>query len=361
LSIDYLQYYLGEIDDYTICCQIINFCATYDINPKYIDFLCSHILPQQEINMVTSGTTTGFRNSYKFSNSIIIPYIENQVKYPHGKNYCINFNNFLNHPHFNFYFVDNDPKYSYSISFSTLDKKQIVEIISILKKLLFEHEKMTIWSSDKNNLMFLLFDHIFVDFLIENKNQINIINTGISSFFKKQKLINCGFHINDNMIDWYSGLNFYTCKYNKKHILPIFYAENNTSTNLLNLSLRGRMIPKGDIFEYKSLGTCECGKNHYDIFFMPHYKTMPQVDGQYFYDMEICELLEGEYYNLQFIQVGNKDLEIHYTGDLLDYDKQIIEDRCKMFDKIIYNTNSVFSINHKQPPFHKIYYQKKFL
>ena len=77
--------------------------------------------------------------------------------------------------------------------------------------------------------------------------------------------------------------------------------------------------------------------------------------------MEICELLEGKYYNLQFIQVGNKDLEIHYTGNLIDYDRQVLEDRCKMFDKIIYKENSVFSINHKQPPFHKINYSKKFL
>lgn len=351
----YFQYYNNIIDRY---CFIGKLASSNELgNSNLFIYLISHRIKEFDEGIFsTSGTTNGNRQQYKFGDLKVIYPIELLCKYPHGKNYIVqlyfNSTNFFTSKvadkterHFNHYITSSDP----------------IKVIDDLLNLLSQKDKIQIWTSDKNNLMFLLSDNYFVDFLLQNKERISIINTGISPFFKKKKLLENGFHINDNMIDWYSGLNFYTCKYNKKHILPIFYAEENKSTNLLNLSLRGRMVPKGDYFYYSPLGYCECGKTHYDLKFIPHIKTTPIVDGEYFYDMEIPELIEGSYYNLQFVQIDEKTLDIYYTGNLTDCDRQIIEERTKMFQFKNYKPNSVFSINHKQPPFHKIYYQKQFL
>lgn len=353
----FLEYYEGKIDDFEICKAINVFSEQHFLDSSFQCALSNNYSFSHEVDMVTSGTTTGYRTIYKYSNVQTIGLIEKECKYPHGKNYSILFSNFLNRP--NFIISEyHENRHTHCISYSELSRENILKITEKISSL---SNHVAIWTSDKNNLMFLLSDNYFVDFLLQNKERISIINTGISPFFKKKKLLENGFHINDNMIDWYSGLNFYTCKYNKKHILPIFYAEENKSTNLLNLSLRGRMVPKSDYFDYSPLGYCECGKTHYDLKFIPHIKTTPIVDGEYFYDMEIPELLEGSYYNLQFVQIDEKTLDIYYTGNLIDYDRQIIEERTKMFQFKNYKPNSVFSINHKQPPFHKIYYQKQFL
>lgn len=288
--------------------------------------------------------------------------IEYECKYPHGKGFIIQLSLDRSgktrlssrgttgpEPHFNHYLV-----------FSDLSESKIDFIISDLSCFLKDHDHITLWNSDQNNLMYLASDNKFCHFMIENSKRINLINTGITAFFKKNRLIEAGVHINDNMIDWYSGLNFYTCRHNNKHVLPMFFMNDRVSTNLLNLSRRGEMVIKSDHFEIEPILACQCGKRAYNLSFIPHIRVTPTIDNLTFYRPDLAEMLIGSYCNMQFIQTAEKDLEIHYTGKLIDYDRELLLYHTKPFN-VIFKSNSVFNVNHKQPVFHRVRANRHFM
>jgi len=104
------------------------------------------------------------------------------------------------------------------------------------------------------------------------------------------------FQINDQMIDWKTGLNFYTCKFGKKHFLPIFHIIENKISNLLNLYFDSEVCT--DYF--KIIGErrkCSCGKFYYLFDFKSHYKNYLDID------RNIINKLQSRYLGLQFIQI----------------------------------------------------------
>lgn len=74
-----------------------------------------------------------------------------------------------------------------------------------------------------------------IEMLSRNQDKIqSIINTDFDMFLRKKNLPKIP--LNDQMIDWSSGGNFYTCHYGVRHWLPLFSIHDGKYNNLLNLS-----------------------------------------------------------------------------------------------------------------------------
>lgn len=146
----------------------------------------------------------------------------------------------------------------------------------------------------------------FQDFLI--KKNVTVISTDHSSLLKKKRLINNGVHVNDCMVDYSTGQNFYTCNYNHRHILPIFNYTQKSSVNLLNLFKNNFVKQSGDIFKVGKEYRCDCGHKANKLEFIPHAKYVHHLFGL---KEQISEKLKGNYLNLQIIQTDGK-LICHY-------------------------------------------------
>jgi hypothetical protein len=153
-------------------------------------------------------------------------------------------------------------------------------------------------------LLYLLRDPDFLKL-----THLSISSTSYEPFFPRPT----GFYINDNMVDWKTGLNFYHCPYQVRHFLPIFaVGDDNYVYNLLNLS--GERFPADDIFK---IGTeikhCLCGRNYLDVEFFPHYMYAIVSKLGYFYDLQLPDQLVDQYKNLQFIKNGNQ-IDVLYVN-----------------------------------------------
>lgn len=164
---------------------------------------------------------------------------------------------------------------------------------------------------------------------------------------------------NDQMVDWRSGLNFYTCEKGNKHVLQIYIEKEGLTRNLLNVA--SNWVPKSDKFEIKNYFLCPCGKLAANLEFIPHYQNMI-IDrhGEYFYEPDIVKQLKGTYKTLQFYQdpadsrifvafvsqsgkLHSKDSE--YIGDLLS---------TRGFDFSLLPYRAIRSGDQKYPTFWRI-------
>lgn len=128
----------------------------------------------------------------------------------------------------------------------------------------------------------------------------SIVSYNWEPFYRKRDLKDT-IHINDQMIDWRSGLNFYTCTAYRKHILPTFYRKGGFIRNTVNLL--GTSLPEADLFKINNFERCPCGRVACNFEFIPHLSNTIQGEyGEIFYDPDFIEQLEGEYLNLQFFQ-----------------------------------------------------------
>jgi hypothetical protein len=122
----FLEYYEGKIDDFEICKAINVFSEQHFLDSSFQCALSNNYSFSHEVDMVTSGTTTGYRTIYKYSNVQTIGLIEKECKYPHGKNYSILFSNFLNRP--NFIISEyHENRHTHCISYSELSRENILK------------------------------------------------------------------------------------------------------------------------------------------------------------------------------------------------------------------------------------------
>jgi hypothetical protein len=95
----------------------------------------------------------------------------------------------------------------------------------------------------------------------------------------------------DQMVDWSTGLNFYTCDFGHKHILPMFHEGN----NLLNLrQMEFREVD--DLLEIGKALKCACGRRRYDFEFRSHAGSWTE------FGRGLLDQLAGVYWNLQFLE-----------------------------------------------------------
>lgn len=167
--------------------------------------------------------------------------------------------------------------------------------------------------------------HAVREALINNKCIIN--TTGWSAFYKRNELLNNNVHINDNMVNWNSMANYYTCQYNRHHFLPTFYISNNSIINLLNIS--GLYSDMDDYYKVDDTPKmCRCGRTYHSITYIPHYKysIISNSTSTVIRDITIIERLESKLSNLQFVQESADQINVLYEGELTVHDKKYIQD-----------------------------------
>lgn len=157
-----------------------------------------------------------------------------------------------------------------------------------------------------HNLMYPTTHSKQAEWLYKNKHMIySLVNMNWEPFYKKNFLTNTYF--NDQMIDWKTGVNFYTCKEGSKHILPLWVEKDGKHVNLLNLKFLHTNI--SDQFNIKGFENCKCGKKKCNFDFIPHYKhSIRNKHGEYFYKPNLIESLKGCYHKLQFLQNPQTDV-----------------------------------------------------
>lgn len=155
-----------------------------------------------------------------------------------------------------------------------------------------------------NLYFYLVKSKVFQDFCGAGRIG-TIVTTGEPAIFDKSLLKKTNVFVNDTMINWKSGLNFYTCLANKKHFFPLFYWKGTRYYNLLNLWDR-RGIEIDDLFQAKKEAViCDCGKPRIEFNFIPHYRNYPKTINCKKLQ-EIIESAEEHYFNYQFVEINDR-------------------------------------------------------
>ncbi len=183
------------------------------------------------------------------------------------------------------------------------------------------------------------------EFLDAVKGSIKgFINTDGPAFINTT--LSQNFTFNDQMINWKSGVNFFTCSHNRKHFLPIFAARNGGYYNLLNL--KRFWIPVDDLFEVQGFEDCACGKPAPILNFIPHVSNF--ID--YRQVMGMANHLNSKFRWIQIVQ--HKDIKVMYETSLgTDITPEDVATIKKLGD-VSFHKGDYLQIGNKFPSFWKI-------
>lgn len=232
--------------------------------------------------------------------------------------------------------------YSYLTHINTHDIDQTIDAFKAIPE-----DRLAIWAQPCFWLYCNSFKK-FQDYLIKSK--ITIVSSDYTSFFKKKRLLSNDVHVNDCMIDYSTGANFYTCKYGGTHIMPIYCYSNKSSFNLFNLYKNNYLKSSGDKFKIHQTAKCKCGITAYVIDFAPHEKYLNR-----FYNIknEISESLRGNYFTFQIVNHGAK-LSCFYSSinSMPPEDEAYIRDHLNVVN--IYKDAKIYTsaTNNKLEPFY---------
>jgi hypothetical protein len=169
--------------------------------------------------------------------------------------------------------------------------------------------------------------------------------------------------VNDNMVDWTSGCNFWTCPNGTKHFLPIFAIQEGKIKNLLNFA--SPIEQCSDLFQINNKPTfCSCGRTYLPFNFIPHVNTaIRKPDNTILYDPFLANQLTSQYRNFQIIQKQNKINILYITHDHgPTQDKELITKYLSNhgFENLEFFQNSYFITGgaHKLATFYKDIFQK---
>lgn len=197
------------------------------------------------------------------------------------------------------------------------------------------------------NWLYLLSEPNFRNFL--ESSSASGMSTNWEGFYRNPP---ANFHLNDNMVNWTTGMNFYTCPYGTRHYLPTFVVTVDGIVNLLNLA-GPAILPVDDAMDI-SPNTCECqcGRTYRPFTFIPHInQCIRSATGEPIYDLQLANQLKSKYLNLQFIQ---EDQTIHVLYITTDH-PQDMPFLTEYFDKhglrVEFIPNKYYILNSKLPVF----------
>jgi hypothetical protein len=199
-----------------------------------------------------------------------------------------------------------------------------------------------------NNWLYLFSNNKFVNFLCRSR-LTSALSTCWELICKDPPF---GIHLNDNMVNWSTCMNFYTCSHRTKHFLPTFVPTKFGIINLLNLS-QPAMWPLDDLMVIRHpVLVCPCGAAYQHFRFTPHVThTIRSSSGQIVHPQELAKQLMSCYINLQFVQLGQTvDVLFIVDGDMLD--TSIISEYFATYGlKTNFLRNKYFKIVSKLPVF----------
>ena len=154
------------------------------------------------------------------------------------------------------------------------------------------------------------------------------------------------------MIDWKSGINFYTCKSNQKHLLPTFFIRENKYKNIINLT--DYTSKKEDYIKVNSnVIKCECGRERCVFEFTPHYKNF--LDGfDYNELMDLRNKLISKFRWIQFVQI-KKIIYVYYEINInSNFENEDIDIINQIFKGPVFLKGEFFKVGYKMPAFWKV-------
>jgi hypothetical protein len=156
-----------------------------------------------------------------------------------------------------------------------------------------------------------------------------------------------GLWVNDQMMNWWTGVNFYTCPHNTKHILPTFLHKNDRLISLLNLADK-QEHPLDDLVALGDRELCPCGRYFIKFNYIPHVNHAIRGPNGIVYDPLIINKLIGHYQNLQFIQEQTGEVNVLFilpdNQPIPDTDQQIITTFFKQHGLAVYFYPNTFLI-----------------
>lgn len=176
-----------------------------------------------------------------------------------------------------------------------------------------DKDKIFCLYSFPNNIHSFGYLPYLVDYFCNQKNFI-ISSSNREAFFDDTLLIRRGIVVNDNMVNWRSGVSFYTCQFGKRHGLRNIYGKRNGRYyNLININCK-EGTPIDDLVYY-SKESCPCGRSFVLEDIIPHYEFCPKRnDGSFIFDLSLARKIKHQWYTVQFVENDGK-LDCHYTSE----------------------------------------------
>jgi hypothetical protein len=202
-------------------------------------------------------------------------------------------------------------------AFLTLDFREVNKSFSLLKETInqyYEKHGKFYFLAQPPKYLYLFTQPEFKNLLIEQQNKFTIVTSDWEPLFPKP------FLVNDQMINWVTMVNFYTCEHNTKHFLPTFIIGDRL-INLLNFATKKEWL----IDDQVALGErqlCACGKYYLPFKMTAHIACAMDMP----HDVSIAEELRSTYYNLQFIQTEYNKVDILYSTDGVFKDEEYLRE-----------------------------------
>lgn len=274
-----------------------------------------------DIYLASNGTIGEIRH-YPFGPhaNFWLTQIEDHVKYRHSSRYVGIHPSLLVHPrecHFSKAIGQQDSviPIEYLVTAPLHQQGSIEFIIDKLDKI-----GPFALSTTPNNWLYLLKQTTFRQFL-RSSQMTSAMSTGWEAFYRSPP---AGVHFNDNMVNWTTGMNFYTCQHGVKHFLPTFALVPDGIINLLNLA-QPAVCPIDDYMTvYNQVLECACGRRFQKFNLIPRVDhNIRSPDGQILYDLSLADKLKSSYLNLQFVQVGLR-IHVYYSSADIEPDRETI-------------------------------------
>jgi hypothetical protein len=287
----------------------------------------------------TSGSTTGTPRTYKFGPlwSFWLQALEKATKFPDHNKYTLISNRYLTRQTCtDSIMVEPTTKELFIntfISVSHFDDRLVKLFCEELDRL-----PPAVLLADPNVWLYLTTHPVSKEYFTLNPTKFIITSTNWEAFYKQHDLRAAGVLINDTMINWENGFNFYTCRFGSKHSFPFFLQHGSRVINLVNLCETAGTDDDSLVYG----GYCACGKRQ--VIFTPHKAVQPNlvnVD-------DLAEELESLFNNFQIVQA--ETTKICYDGEMSDRDRDRL---LRISDNVEFWPHMSLMITTKFPVFYK--------
>lgn len=193
----------------------------------------------------------------------------------------------------------------------------------------------------------LTYDPVFLDWANNNTSKIGaLVNTDSTKCFNKTAC-----RTRDQMMDWGSGVNFYTCELGLYHFLPTFFCSSDDCANLVNLKRSARSVD--DLISLdEEVVLCGCGRPTLRMRFIPHKHNFPVDESGRFVDLDgMYEFIPPLIESLQIYQEPGGESEVFYSfrGGDLDLLGLLNHLESVGFGKSTVAKDRYFSVGNKSP------------
>lgn len=248
----------------------------YDFSSYHEDMRRVHAMWRETIcigesrSLLSGGSSTGIRRRYSFGPNFSLARIlvEGFLRLSHRKTLLVAVARGLDRPSFTE--DNNPPQYDFQITGNWSEADHLGFLFDSIRRVSYRFGPVNLCALPCVWLG-LTCNPDFCEFSFENSSSINcFVNTDSTPCFRRPSC-----RVRDQMVDWGSGVNFYTCGVGERHFLPMFFAtSNDRACNLLNLKKSSRSCD--DFFDIgREAVVCQCGFPRMSMDFVPHRKNFP--------------------------------------------------------------------------------------